>query len=77
MTRLDFLAKIFASLEHSEEDVKTWAEANMTPALYEEFSQELSDEDGEALLEELRADPLGVRDAFVQAFFAGRQPKFR
>jgi hypothetical protein len=77
MTRLDFLAKLFASLANSEEDVKIWAEENMTPGLYEEFSEELSDEDAEALLAELNADPLGVRDAFVQAFFGGKQPEFR
>jgi hypothetical protein len=77
MTRLDYLAKLFASGGSSEEDVKTWAEANMTPGLFEEFSEELSDADAEALLAELNEDPSVVREAFVQAFFAGQQPKFR
>lgn len=77
MTRLDYLAKLFASTENSEEVVKTWAEKNMTPGLFEEFSKEMSDEDAEALLAELNADPTGVREDFVQAFFGGKQPKFR
>jgi hypothetical protein len=75
MTRLDFLAKLFAIVAHSEEDVKTWAEKNMSPGLYEEFSEELSDEDAETLLAELAADPVGVKDAFIQAFFGGKQPR--
>jgi hypothetical protein len=77
VTRLDFLAKLFASAGNNEEDVKLWAEQNMTPGLFEEFSQELSDEDAEVLLAELDADPTGVREDFVQAFFGGKQPKFR
>lgn len=77
MTRLDFLAKLFASAGHSEEDVKTWAAENMTPGLYDEFIEELSDEDAEVLLAELDADPAGVREAFVQAFFGGHHPIFR
>jgi hypothetical protein len=77
MTRLDFLAKLFASAGNSEADVKAWAEANMNPGLFAEFSEELSDEDAEILLAELNANPTGVREDFVQAFFGGKQPKFR